>query len=102
MAYDTDADGFLGVTFISHDSDHTKTNTTERPADAKPTSKKPPSKHSHVDSDEIQALQEEIERLEITLQTYELETEERLQHLERMAGHPITAEEKVFRIQEES
>lgn len=59
-------------------------------------------KHAHNDSDEIAALHHELEVIESHLQAYEVETEERLKHLERMAGHPITAEEKVFRIQEES
>ena len=102
MTHDDDADGFLGITYIPHGSDHQTDNSKTEPNNNDTEKPKHTKKHAHNDSDEIAALHHELEVIESRLQAYEVETEERLKHLERMAGHPITAEEKVFRIQEES
>lgn len=100
MAHDDDTDEFLGITFIPHGDNHSKAPASEQSDETKPAKTKQHTKRTHDEADEIKALQEEIIRLENTLQIYELETEERLKHLERLAGHPLTAEEKVYRIQE--
>ncbi len=114
MAHDDDADGFLGITYISHgvghytssDGDTVEHTYEQEAADCKDEDKhekpKHATKHHSADDTELLELKAEMEALESRLQVYEAETEERLKHLERMAGHPITAEEKVFRIQEES
>ncbi len=104
---DDDTSGFLGITYISHGDDHKKNDDTDGD-DAKTklagTEKADKAKHTakHPESDELEALHHELEVLESRLQTYEVETEERLKHLERLAGHPVSPEEKVFRIQEDS
>lgn len=114
MAHDDDADGFLGITYISHGVDHHASSDGESAEAAheqkaaedqdKDKQEKPKhaAKHHSAEDKELLELKHEMEALETQLQAYEVETEERLKHLERLSGHPISAEEKVFRIQEES
>lgn len=114
MAHDDDADGFLGTTYISHgvdyhassdsgsaESTHEQKIAEDKTEDAQ-TKPKHAAKHHSGEDKELLELKAEMAALETRLQAYEIETEERLKHLERLNGHPISAEEKVFRIQEES
>ncbi len=101
MAHDDEADGFLGITYIPHGHDHEK-----HPADEnenkKDTEKIKKSTKNGVTNAQLEKMHTELAALEKQLQDYEHSTDERLQHLERMVGHPVTAEEKVYRIQEDS
>lgn len=101
MAHDDDADGFLGITYIPHGHDH-ETDQTSENVSKKDIEKAKRSAKNSVTNAQLQKMHDELSALEKQLQDYEQVTEERLQHLERMAGHPVTAEEKVFRIQEDS
>ncbi len=102
MARDNDTDGFLGITYIPHGNDHAVAVSDSAAQEKSSDKPKKSVKRSDTTSAEVQKMHEQLAALEKELQEYELETEERLKHLERMAGHPITAEEKVFRIQEDS
>lgn len=109
MKHDDDTSGFLGVTYISHGKDHKNITDTDRPKDAK-TSKNPEEHHKLASVEktqkeneaEIERLQHEIVTLEKALLQYESQTSERLDHLERLAGHPVTDAERIFKIQEEA
>ncbi|PID98797.1 hypothetical protein CSA80_05050 [Candidatus Saccharibacteria bacterium] len=102
MAQDTDTDGFLGITYISHNDQ----NLDCAPAEANSndqTLKNTKQAHAQRTNDEdLQAIRRELAALESRLKQYENETAERLDHLERLAGHPLSPEEKVYRIQEDS
>ena len=102
MAHDDDSDGFLGTTFIPHGNSHSHS-VSENDAEAttpKPTEEKPKKKPASAESTE--KLERRIQELEAELQAYEANADERLKHLERMAGHPISDAERAFRIQEDS
>ena len=108
MAHDDDAGGFLGITYISHGKDHKKGQAEEsrKPAVEEPAkkSRKPDTEKQakREESAEIARLERELAAVESALQQYQSQTAERLDHLERLAGHPISPEEKVYRIQEDS
>ena len=102
MTHDDDSDGFLGTTFIPHENSHSHSisegdavTTTPKTAEEKP-------KKRIVPSENVEKLEQRIQKLEAELQSYEANADERLKHLERMAGHPISDAERAFRIQEDS
>ena len=95
-----DESDFLGVTYIAHD--HRRGEQKHKTNAHHIKEPKKSEEHAYADAAEIEALQKELERIESRLQTYRLETDERLSHLERLAGHPLSPEEKVFRIQEDA
>ncbi|MBP9761451.1 hypothetical protein KBD11_00065 [Candidatus Saccharibacteria bacterium] len=104
MAHDDDTDRFLGVTYISHGKDHLATSKSDDLSGTSFTRKSRPKSvknHDEADSRELVRLQREIAILESALQQYETQTSERLDHLERLAGHPLTPAEKIFQIQED-
>lgn len=102
MTHDDDSDGFLGTTFIPHGNSHSHS-ISEGDAEVttpKPTEEKP--KKKPTSSENTEKLERRIQELEAELQSYEANADERLKHLERMAGHPISDAERAFRIQENS
>ncbi len=102
MAHHNDTDGFLGTTYISHGDDHQDDKHDDPENDAPDEKMKSHPEQSRSEATEIEALEQEIRQLESHLQSYEVETDERLQHLEHLAGHSLSPEEKVFGIQEDS
>ncbi len=101
MVRDDEAEGFLGVTYIPHGSDHhAQKDATEE--DKISEKHKKTAKQIDANDEQLQKMHQELATLEKQLHEYEIETEERLKHLERLAGHPMTPQEKVFRIQEDS
>lgn len=125
---DDEANGFHGVTFITHGSDHTTkgvipdeediegdksvdesdNNDSITEAESKPPKQRKHrepdkiSRHGSRELEEIKHLEARLAQLEARLANYEEETGERFKHLEWLAGHPLSPAERVYRIQEDS
>lgn len=85
---DSNAD-FVATTYISH---------SHKPAAA---SDAPTLSEHEKDMKEIETLRLKLVDLELQLQTYQSETNDRLNHLEHHTKHPISPEERTFRILED-
>lgn len=113
-----DTDGFLGTTIINHGADPAP-DASDKPGPTRPpTDDSPPASHqsepaptppsdkisaqTQKNEREIEALQQQIAFLEQVIQKYQAYTDERLEHLERLAGHPVSDAEKLYRIQEQA